>query len=145
MRSASFERHQIQIIREYEDVPPIMTDRHKVVQIFVNLVGNAKHAMSENGDMGGTMTLRLFKVNEDRVRFDVTDDGMGISQENLAKIFSFGFTTKKDGHGFGLHTSALAAKEMGGSLTATSDGEGKGATFSLEIPIHQDAFCEVGT
>jgi signal transduction histidine kinase len=73
------------------------------------------------------------------VEICVTDNGIGIAPENLTRIFGFGFTTKKDGHGFGLHTSALAVKEMGGSLLAESAGLGKGATFVLALPVSSDA------
>jgi two-component system NtrC family sensor kinase len=68
------------------------------------------------------------------VQIYATDNGVGIAPENLTRIFAFGFTTKKTGHGFGLHSSALAAKEMGGSLNAFSEGLGRGATFVLELP-----------
>jgi signal transduction histidine kinase len=64
----------------------------------------------------------------------VRDNGVGIAPENLTRIFGHGFTTKKDGHGFGLHSGALAAKEMNGSLTVHSDGVGQGAAFTLELP-----------
>jgi signal transduction histidine kinase len=70
-----------------------------------------------------------------RLKITVEDNGVGIPRENLVRIFSHGFTTRKDGHGFGLHGSAIAAKEMGGSLTAHSDGPGLGACFTLELPI----------
>ena len=73
------------------------------------------------------------------VQVSVTDNGIGIAGENLTRIFSHGFTTKRDGHGFGLHSGALAAREMGGSLTAHSDGPGKGASFTLELPISKEA------
>ncbi|MBT5707447.1 MAG: ATP-binding protein [Verrucomicrobia bacterium] len=69
------------------------------------------------------------------VRISVIDTGVGIPKENLTKIFAFGFTTRKEGHGFGLHSSALAAKEMGGELTGESDGMEKGAAFHLDLPI----------
>jgi two-component system NtrC family sensor kinase len=69
------------------------------------------------------------------VRIEVADTGVGIASENLTRIFSHGFTTRKHGHGFGLHIGALSAKQVGGSLTAYSDGPGKGATFVLELPI----------
>jgi signal transduction histidine kinase len=65
----------------------------------------------------------------------VSDNGVGIASENLTRIFNHGFTTRKDGHGFGLHSGALAAREMGGALWAQSDGPGKGATFTLELPL----------
>ncbi len=68
------------------------------------------------------------------VKISVIDNGVGIPPENLERIFAHGFTTKKYGHGFGLHGSVLAAKEMGGTLTAHSDGPGMGATFTLELP-----------
>jgi signal transduction histidine kinase len=69
------------------------------------------------------------------VKIVVKDNGVGIPSENLAKIFSHGFTTKKDGHGFGLHSGANAAREMGGSLVARSNGPGPGAEFTLELPM----------
>src|SRR5438093_622968 len=70
-----------------------------------------------------------------RIRISVTDNGVGIPPENLTRIFAHGFTTKKNGHGFGLHSGALAAKEMGGSLSVHSLGLRRGATFTLELPI----------
>jgi C4-dicarboxylate-specific signal transduction histidine kinase len=116
-----------------DDLPGISTDRHKVLQILVNFIGNAKQAMSGNSDSD-----RILKIS---VRFDgsdfhihMRDNGSGIAKENLPKIFNHGFTTKADGHGFGLHSSALAARELGGSLSVQSDGEGLGATFSLRLP-----------
>jgi two-component system NtrC family sensor kinase len=68
------------------------------------------------------------------VLLEVGDNGEGISEENLVKIFTHGFTTKKDGHGFGLHTAANAAAEMHGTMTASSDGPGRGALFTLSLP-----------
>ena len=79
------------------------------------------------------MEVRVAK-GDGRIRISVMDNGVGISPENLTRIFSHGFTTRKGGHGFGLHSGALAAREMGGSLTAHSDGPGRGATFTLELP-----------
>jgi signal transduction histidine kinase len=70
-----------------------------------------------------------------RIQISVIDNGAGISAEHSARIFEHGFTTRKDGHGFGLHSSALAAREMGGSLTAFSAGEFQGATFTLDLPL----------
>jgi signal transduction histidine kinase len=69
-----------------------------------------------------------------RVKISVTDNGVGITAENLTRIFAHGFTTRKNGHGFGLHSGALAARELGGSLTAHSEGPGCGATFILDLP-----------
>ena len=133
MNASSLSRHDIQVIKQFDTVPPIITQRPKIMQILVNLVRNAKHACEESGLPEKRMTLRI--SNEiDRVRISVSDNGVGISPENLNRIFAHGFTTKKDGHGFGLHSGALAAKEMGGALSVQSDGVGKGANFTLELP-----------
>jgi signal transduction histidine kinase len=134
MNSSSFLRHDIQVIREFEQVPAFTTERHKVMQILVNLVRNAKHACDDSERAEKRLILRV-NHGEDRVRISVTDNGVGIPPENLTRIFAHGFTTKKDGHGFGLHSGALAAREMGGSLSVQSDGPGHGATFTLELPL----------
>ena len=71
------------------------------------------------------------------MKISYIDNGIGIPADNLTRIFGHGFTTRKEGHGFGLHSGALAAKELGGALTVESDGPGKGATFTLEFPIQR--------
>ncbi len=134
MNVAALERHRVEIVREYASVPSIMVDKHKVLQILVNLLRNAKYACDESNSPAKKITLRI-TGGEDRVRIAVIDNGIGISKENFTRIFSHGFTTKKDGHGFGLHSGALAAKEMGGALLVHSDGVGCGAAFTLELPL----------
>jgi signal transduction histidine kinase len=133
INSASYGRNSIRVIRDYNPAPRVMVDRHKVLQILVNLVSNARHALNDSvGDKSVTLSIRAF--GQQWVRVIVSDNGMGIAPENLTRIFSQGFTTRKDGHGFGLHSGAIAAKELGGSLTVHSEGLGRGATFSLELP-----------
>ncbi len=131
--SASLERHNVKVVREYGKVAPLEIDKQKVLQILVNLISNAKHAVKDCKTESGALIIRAEENNGRLVRAQVKDNGMGIASENLAKIFSHGFTTKKNGHGFGLHSSALAAKELGGSLSVHSDGLGRGATFTLEL------------
>jgi signal transduction histidine kinase len=133
MASTGLIRHQIQVVRQYEEVPPALADRHKVLQILINLVSNAKHAL-EHQPEGRRLTLRVTRGEGERVRVEVSDNGAGIAPENLTRVFQHGFTTKKTGHGFGLHSGANAAKELGGSLVARSEGPGRGATFVLELP-----------
>jgi signal transduction histidine kinase len=114
-----------------------MLDKHLVLQILVNLIGNAKRAIDGAPDRSHQLTLRIQvsePANGSRLRIRVEDDGEGIAPENLGRLFSHGFTTRKNGHGFGLHSCALAAKQMAGTITADSDGLGKGATFMLELP-----------
>lgn len=127
-------RHEIVVQRQYRQVPPITVDKHKVLQILLNLINNAKYACAENS-REKIMTLRIFSSGPHRLSMQVSDNGRGILPENLTRIFQHGFTTRKSGHGFGLHSGAIAAKALGGSLTAHSDGPGLGATFTLELPI----------
>jgi signal transduction histidine kinase len=131
----SLARHDIAVLREYTDVPVMMGDKHKVLQILINLVNNAKHALNgaPNPDKRLTVSIRLNADNH--VEVTVADNGVGIPPENLTRIFSYGFTTRRQGHGFGLHSGANAAKQMGGRLTASSGGAGKGAAFTLMLPL----------
>ncbi len=134
---AAFERHHIRLVREFdENTPSISVDRHKCLQILINLIRNGKYAMEEVQDREKRMLIRITAGSPDHVKIVVSDNGIGIAPEHVTKIFNRGFTTKKDGHGFGLHSGANAAKEMGGSLTARSDGPGQGAEFTLELPTN---------
>jgi C4-dicarboxylate-specific signal transduction histidine kinase len=112
----------------------VTVERHKVLQILVNLFQNAKHACGDSDRVDKRVTVHAAR-DGDRFRIAVTDNGVGIAPENLTRIFAHGFTTRKDGHGFGLHSGALVAKELGGSLNAYSDGSGQGAVFTLELPV----------
>ena len=131
-------RHDIEIHREYAQLPPALFDGPKVLQILTNLISNAKYALMENGGDKKILTLHIKEPKDGLVRIEVSDNGSGIAQDNLTRIFSYGFTTRKEGHGFGLHSGALAAKEMEGTLSAHSDGPGRGATFTLELPFRPD-------
>lgn len=135
MSATSLSRHQVTVVKEFADVPLLLLDRHRVLQILINLISNAKHAMNGVPDRQHQITLRLHRMQGHAVQVQVADNGEGIPPENLTRIFTHGFTTRKDGHGFGLHSCVLAAREMGGSLTVHSEGSGKGATFMLELPI----------
>jgi C4-dicarboxylate-specific signal transduction histidine kinase len=126
----------VDIRREFAKLPMLNAERHKILQILVNLVRNAQLACIESQQPAKLLILRAVCVGE-RIRISVIDNGVGIAPENLNRIFSHGFTTRKDGHGFGLHSSALAARELGGSLRAYSDGIGRGATFVLELPLQE--------
>ena len=129
-------RHDINVVKEFADVPQVQADKHQVLQILVNLISNAKHAMKQSEVK--TLTLKIEPAGE-CIHISVRDTGLGIPTENMTRIFAHGFTTKKDGHGFGLHSGALAAKQMGGELRENSDGPGHGAVFTLELPIQTRA------
>ena len=133
---AAFDRHSIKVVREFSvGLPPVFVDRHKVLQVLINLLRNAKHAMEDVPDDRKKMVISIRRCSHEQIAVVVRDFGIGIPATNLTKIFNHGFTTKKNGHGFGLHSGANAAKEMGGSLTALSDGPDKGAEFTLKLPV----------
>jgi signal transduction histidine kinase len=122
------------VIKQYGTLPSVTTDRHLVLQILVNLVANAKYALAEVSDK--KLVIRISTTGRTRLAaIEVIDNGIGIPPENLTRIFQHGFTTRKDGHGFGLHSGALAARALGGSLNAHSQGVGTGATFTLRLPF----------
>lgn len=132
MEDSSLSRHDVDVVKQIEATPPIFVVKNKLLQVLVNLIRNSKQAMLEASPKKLYITAR--QLNEDGVEISVRDTGKGISKENLETIFAHGFTTKKDGHGFGLHSSALAVTEMGGSISAESEGLGKGAMFVVKLP-----------
>jgi len=134
INAESLRSHGIDVVKDYESVPQIQVEKHKLLQVLINLMRNAKDACkaASNGDK--RLSLRVSNgVN--RVRIEVTDNGVGIPFENLTRIFAYGFTTKKNGHGFGLHSGILAVQDMGGALSVQSRGNGLGATFTVELPL----------
>lgn len=139
INSETLERSRIEIVRDYEQFPVIEIDRVKVVQVLVNLLKNAAEALNEASGEKKILTLRIKASSPDYVQVEVTDNGKGIKPEDLTRIFSYGFTTKVYGHGFGLHSSSLTVQGMGGTLKAYSDGPNQGATFILLLPTHADA------
>ena len=118
------------------DIPEVYVDRHKVMQILVNLLTNARQAMIEQ-PVEERLVFVAVTIAADLVCISVRDNGCGISADNLTRIFNHGFTTKKTGHGFGLHSAANSAREMGGQLYAESEGVGYGATFHLELAVRK--------
>lgn len=135
MNSGALTRHNVNVIREYADTPLIMGDKHRLLLILINLISNAKYAMSNVSNRERNMTLGVSIVDGETLQISVRDEGEGITAQNMSRIFVHGFTTRKEGHGFGLHSCALAAIEMNGRLNAYSDGPERGAVFVLQIPL----------
>jgi PAS domain S-box-containing protein len=134
MNAEALARHRVAVDRDFRALPAITVEKHKVLQILVNLIRNAKYACDESGRDDKRVVVQI-SADRERTAVRVSDNGIGIPAENLTRIFTHGFTTRKNGHGFGLHNSANAAHELGGSLTATSAGPGLGAAFVLELPL----------
>jgi signal transduction histidine kinase len=140
MGESSFAKHGIEIVKDYSDEITIACDRHKLLQIMINLISNARHALKDKSatmpdHRGPHQLIVRVRSTPTSLTIAVADTGIGIPAENLEKIFRHGFTTKQGGHGFGLHASANAARELGGSLHVDSDGPGTGATFTVELPV----------
>ena len=135
MNEASMSRHDVQLITQVPELPTVVSEQHSILQILINLIKNAKEAC---GDLESSLVTVTAIEESCFVRVDVKDNGVGISPEQLKSLFQHGFTTKPNGHGFGLHAAAITATELGGSLSVHSDGLGKGAVFTLRIPLNQD-------
>lgn len=138
MSQGAFLRHGVKLRRAFEPMPKITGERGKILQILHNLLRNAKHAVDESSTIEKTIEVRIEAGSAGMVRVIVKDNGVGIHPQNLTRIFAQGFTTRKSGHGFGLHSAANAAKEMRCSLTAQSEGPGTGASFILELPCAKE-------
>ncbi len=135
LNAGTLARHDVDVDHDFAPVPNVRGERAKILQILVNLIRNAKYACDESPKPRKRITLRLRSVDPQYVQLIVEDNGIGIPAENLTRIFQHGFTTRAEGHGFGLHSAANAAKEMKGRIIAESDGAGRGARFTLELPI----------
>ncbi len=134
MGEVSFSRHGIEVIKNYDDIVSIETDRHKLLEILVNVISNARHALKEAGSQKLELGVSL-RLTELGIAIAISDTGVGIPAANLDKVFQHGFTTKRSGHGFGLHACANTAQQLGGTITAASDGPGRGAVFTINLPL----------
>lgn len=121
---------------QYDDLPQVRVDRHRLLEIIMNLLVNAREALGElAAGEKREILVRTRLASAGTFSIEVSDSGVGIAAADLIRIFNQGFTTKPDGHGFGLHSSSCAAVELGGHLIAQSAGAGKGACFILTLPI----------
>ncbi|HXR03716.1 MAG TPA: ATP-binding protein [Verrucomicrobiae bacterium] len=135
INAIDYEQQGIHVVRDFAEVPALISDRHKILQIFLSLLKNAQQACEAVAAGHRVVSVRIGMAGSGCIKIEVADNGVGIPSENLTRIFSHAFTTQENGRGFSLHSEALAAKELGGTLTAASEGPGKGATFVLELPV----------
>jgi C4-dicarboxylate-specific signal transduction histidine kinase len=123
-----------EITRDIADLSIVQTDRYKLLQIIVNFIANACDAMVANSSTARRIAIRVRTVLG-QLEIAVEDSGVGIAPALLPRVWEFGFTTKAHGHGFGLHSAAVAAQQLGGTVSAQSAGVGLGARFAVTIPI----------
>lgn len=126
--------YHIKLEKNYEKIKPIQVDKIKLLQVFVNLLSNAKDSLKLSNKQLKILSIQCYITKQNIIYIKITDNGIGILPKDLKNIFSYGFTTKESGHGFGLHTCALAINEMGGSISCDSAGYEKGATFTIQLP-----------
>jgi len=127
--------HNVEVIRAFSEVPVVSLDKHKLLQVIINLVSNAKHAVIESGVSNKKLFINI-RGGDKSVIIEVKDNGVGIKEEDMPQLFVYGFKKRLHGHGFGLHNSALVAKELNAEIKAYSEGLGKGATFTLELDLN---------
>ncbi len=135
INAEALSRNNVEVRREIANLPAILLDRHKVLQILTNLISNGIYALSKSDKDEKKLTINVKNLDNDNIQIEVCDNGIGISEENMTRIFEHGFTTKKKGHGFGLHSTALSVNELNGSIKAHSDGIGQGAVFTIKLPF----------
>lgn len=145
MHGPSFVRHKIEVVTKLDAVPPVWIEKNKAVQILDNLVRNAVESMRDAGSDVRRLTVSLSECEENQAWISVADTGGGIDAGQLDQIFNYGYTTKRDGHGFGLHSAALAVNSLGGKIVVSSGGIGKGATFTLHLPLAPEDFASKGS
>lgn len=138
VNATDIKKCKIAVEHKYEPIPVLLIDKHKVLQILINLVKNAGQSIAARGNENGCITLEVRRNRDGSTAFQVTDNGVGISGEHLSRVFSYGFTTKPDGNGYGLHNAANSATEMGGNLTVQSEGMNRGASFLLSLPLEEN-------
>ncbi|MBU3917395.1 GHKL domain-containing protein, partial [bacterium] len=138
MQSESLTSFGVLVEKNYCEMPDLSVQKSKLIHVLINLINNAKDAMVEAKTKNKIIALKT-TCDEDFVTLEISDSGIGIPEENLKKIFTHGFTTKVEGHGFGLHSSANYLAEMKGKMWATSPGVGKGSTMILQFPVNKNA------
>lgn len=124
----------IQVKTEVDEMMDITQDRNQIVQILANLMRNAVDALAEAERPEKVIGVVGQRHGDGRFRIEVSDNGTGIGEDDRPDIFRYGFSTKRDGHGFSLHNASAVAHAMGGALTFSSDGRGHGSVFRLELP-----------
>jgi signal transduction histidine kinase len=129
----SFSVYKIKIYKNYSKVSPILIEKGKLMQVFVNILKNAEESLIMKSEGDKVITINISEDKESQ-KVEIIDNGVGIKEEDLESIFLYGFSTKEYSKGFGLHTSALTVAEFNGKIFANSDGKDKGAKFTIIIP-----------
>jgi signal transduction histidine kinase len=127
-------RAGVHMEEHFECPEPVYLDRHRALEIMMNLLRNAEDAVLAHAPAAPCVRVST-RCTDGVLCVTVSDNGMGISSAEMARLFRYGYTTKEHGHGFGLHYCRALAEEVGGQLSCSSEGEGRGATFTLELPV----------
>ncbi|MBN8456714.1 MAG: PAS domain S-box protein [Verrucomicrobia bacterium] len=124
---------------ELTDIPDIRADEVQIKQAVLILTRNACEACAEAGRQPGRVSIRTRLVSGPEVELSVCDNGMGLSEEVLGRLFTPFFSTKPSGTGIGLRLCQTISRAHGGSITASNNPAGGGARFVLRLPINHEA------
>ena len=138
--------HQVQVVQKIDErLPMPVLPRSPLLQLLINLIKNSCEAIvvrhklenkqQTDGETEGRITIEA-ESHQEQLRLCIVDNGIGIAPERLQTIFQFGFSTKKEGGGIGLHAGTLFVNKLGGTITAFSDGVGAGATVEILLPLN---------
>ena len=131
-------QYGIEVIKQYDNTEMLYIDKHKALQVFINLISNAKYALIDS-DKENKIIYIIIKREGEKINIEIKDNGIGIAPEDVSHLFEYGFKKRRGGHGYGLHHSALVVNELGGKISVNSDGPGKGASFIVAIPIDEQS------
>lgn len=124
----------VTLIKNFQKTPALFSQRSKILQILTNIMLNALDALELSDQTDKKIRIRIYSCKDGMIRFEIQDNGVGIPEKVQSQIFMHGFTTRKKGHGFGLHNAANLAAELSGFLEMQSEGNGKGCIFTLTVP-----------
>jgi len=138
----SFLRHRVRCTCTVPSDIRTMLDRSKFQQVLLNIVTNGVQACKLASEQHRFVHIEAGFADAERIFVEVRDGGMGFDEQRKTKLFTQGYTTREDGHGLGLHYCANAVRQMNGTITASSDGPGLGATFRIELPLRLEGLAD---
>ena len=140
MLDESITKYSVTLIKDLDpNLPPIKSEKSKLLQVVVNLVKNGVEAMRDADSVERTLAISTHTDSSgENIAISIKDTGMGFAPEDKKKLFTYGYTTKKTGSGFGLHSCANFLIANKGSIEAISDGPGTGAEFIVHLSLSRD-------
>ena len=139
MLSESIAKRNIQIELHLDDLPPVHLEKAKLIQVIVNIIKNSYEAIDQYPKQEKKIIIKSTLTDQENpaILLTISDNGCGFTSAEHDNLFTFGYSNKKRGTGFGLHSCANYLIANHGSITANSAGPGQGAEFILTIPLNK--------